>query len=314
MERVPKTITIALATYQGANYLEAQLQSIADQTYPHWRLLVSDDNSSDGTLDIVKAFAAAQPAGRVELIDGPQKGATANFLHLTRRVDGDWLAYCDQDDVWKPEKLAIAVNFLEGQTGPALYAARTTICDDDLNVIGPAPAYTRPLALRNALIQACTPGNTIVVNEAALDILKQGVDPALAADVVAHDWWAYQLLAAAGAAMWRDTAQVVFYRQHPRNVMGRNDTTKARAARLSMLMDGSFADWLQRNQRALEPMVQVMTPKNRQLLADFGTAISQNGPRAAARFLRMGLYRQTRSGTLAVMGAALAGRLKPPVA
>lgn len=311
MGQAMKTITIALATYQGARYLEAQLRSIEAQTYPHWSLLVSDDNSTDGTRDIVNVFAARYPEGRIKLIDGPGKGATANFLHLTRHADEGWMAYCDQDDVWKPEKLQIAVRFLENQTGPALYAARTTICDEALNIIRPAPAYTRPLTFRNALIQACTPGNTIVVNEKALATLKAGVGPALDANVVAHDWWAYQLLSSTGAVLWRDTQQVVFYRQHPRNVMGRNDTSKARAARLSMLMDGSFADWLQRNQRALEPVATLMTPESRQLLADFGSALQQSGPHAAAHFLRMGLYRQTRSGTLAIISAALAGRLKP---
>ena len=148
------------------------------------------------------------------------------------------------------------------------------------------------------------------MNSAALRLLQAAAPAADAANVVSHDWWAYQLLSAAGAAIKRDTAQVLLYRQHPDNVMGRNDTTRAKAARVSMLFDGSFAGWLARNQQALEPVAGLMLPENRALLQGFGQVILASGPKALRDMRAMGLYRQTRMGTAAVLAAALAGRLR----
>ncbi|AGT10133.1 glycosyltransferase [Paracoccus aminophilus] len=305
-------ITIALASYQGARFLREQLDSIAGQDHRNWNLLVSDDGSDDGTREIAESFLREGHGTGGRIIDGPKAGATHNFLALAQKADPDgWLAFSDQDDVWLPDKLSRAAAFLSAQSGPAIYAARTTICDEDLNVLSPAPAFMRPLTFRNALIQACLPGNTIVANSAALRLMQAAAPAAAAADVISHDWWAYQLLSGAGAAIRRDTAQVLLYRQHPENVMGRNDTAKAKAARLGMLTDGRYADWLARNQRALEGAEHLLTPENRILLRRFGKMLTQAGPAAMIEFLRMGLYRQSRPGTLAVWGTTALGRLRP---
>ncbi|RCW82054.1 glycosyl transferase family 2 [Paracoccus lutimaris] len=304
-------ITIAMASYNGARFIRPQLDSIARQTATGWRLVVSDDGSTDGTRQVVTDFARDCAPGQVELIDGPRQGATRNFLHLTRRADPNgWLAYSDQDDTWLPDRLARGIAFLSGLSGPAIYAARTTICDENLTPLTAAPAFPGPFTFRNALIQACLPGNTILANSAALALLQAAAAAAEAADIVSHDWWAYQVLSGAGAVIKRDTAQVLLYRQHPGNVMGRNDTARAKAARLSMLFDGSFAGWLARNQRALEPVADLMLPENQALLHRFGEVLSAPGPRALRAVLAMRLYRQTGMGTAAVLAATLAGRLR----
>lgn len=304
-------ITIAMATRQGERYLAEQLDSLARQSVMNWRLIVSDDASTDGTRQIVEQFADAHPERPVHLISGPEAGATANFLHLTMQITpGSWFAFCDQDDVWQPDKLALAAQFLREQSGPAVYAARTTICDENLNILTPAPAYSRPLTFRNALIQACMPGNTIVGNAQALQILQQAAPHGRAAGVISHDWWVYQVMSGAGATLMRDKAQVLLYRQHQKNVMGRNDTMRAQAARITMLTDGRFAGWLAGNLKALKPVSGLLTPENRQLLDRFAKALSSRGPTTLAEFLRMGLYRQTKAGTVALMAAALAGRLQ----
>ncbi|MDT1060359.1 glycosyltransferase [Paracoccus sp. CPCC 101403] len=303
-------ITIVLASFNGARFLPAQLDSILSQTLTNWRLIVSDDGSQDGTQAVIADYAG-RADGRITLIEGPGRGATANFLHLIRKADpAGWIAFCDQDDVWKRDKLARAAEFLTGQDGPAVYAARTTVCDEQLQELAPAPHFPGPFGFPNALIQACLPGNTTVANAAALTILQHGAAAADAAGIISHDWWNYLLLSGAGARIHRDAAQVLLYRQHPRNVMGRNDTARARAARASMLFDGSFANWLRRNHSALLPAKDLLTPENRQLLDRFGAFLDAPGYRALAQMRSMGLYRQTRAGTAAVMAAALAGRLR----
>lgn len=304
-------ITIVMATYNGAPYLAAQLDSILAQDCGNWQLLVSDDGSTDATRQILDRYAQGPMAGRLQVVEGPRKGATANFLQLIGQVPrAGWIAFCDQDDVWQPGKLTRASAWLQRQDGPAVYAARTMICDQNLRVLNPAPHFQGPFGFRNALIQACLPGNTTVANAAALALLAQGAPAAGRAGIVGHDWWVYQLLSGAGATIMRDRQPALLYRQHPRNVMGRNDTTSARAARASMLFDGTFAGWLSQNQQALEAASPLLTPENQALLKGFGELLHMPGPKAFVRLMKLGLYRQTRPATQAVRLAALAGRLR----
>ncbi len=309
--RVPPPITIVMATYNGARYLPAQLDSIVAQSWRDWRLLVSDDGSGDGTAEIVADYAQTRCPGRIQVVRGPGRGATANFLSLIARADpAGWIAFADQDDIWKPDKLARAADWLSAQDGPAVYAARTTICDEQIRALAPAPHFPGPFGFRNALIQACLPGNTTVANASALALLQSAAPAAYAAGVVSHDWWVYQLLSGAGARIRRDPAQVLLYRQHPGNVMGRNDTATARAARISMLFDGSFASWLASNQIALEAAKASLLPENRRILDRFGAMLEAAGPSALCHMLALRLYRQSTAGTLAVQAAALAGKLR----
>lgn len=308
-------ITVLLATRNGAAHLAEQLASLEAQSHRDWRLLVSDDGSTDATREIVAGFAAARPGREVRLIDGPRAGATRNFLHLVRAAPPeDWLAYCDQDDIWLPDRLARGLARIGPESGlgdgPAVTASRTIICAEDMTQITPAPLYTREPGFLNALVQACLPGNTTLMNPAAAAVLRQSADAAADAGVVSHDWWTYLLLSGIGARIVRDPATTVLYRQHRGNEMGRNDTPRARIARLVMLGACDYWRWLHRNRRALETCAALLTPQARDQLARFGAAIDAPGPQAARLLARLGVYRQTRAGQAALLLAAAAGRLR----
>lgn len=306
-------VVILLASYDGAAYLPAQLDSIAAQSFPNWSLLISDDGSTDGTRDIAAGFAASRPPGQVRVIDGPRQGATQNFLHLIEATQaGTALAFCDQDDVWHVDKLARAMAALSGHDGPAHYAARTIICDENLAPLTESRHFNRPFGFRNALVQACMAGNTSVFNPAAADLLKRGAAAARAAQIESHDWWAYQLTAGAGAKILRDPDPVLLYRQHGRSEMGRNDTLPAMTKRVGQLFEGSYGAWLGRNCEALERAAHLLTSENAAILSEFRRSLHQPGPLAATTFRRLGLYRHTRAGTLALYSAAALGRLRQP--
>ncbi|MBU3031184.1 glycosyltransferase [Paracoccus marinaquae] len=304
-------VTILLASYQGARFIQAQLDSIAGQTHPDWRLLVSDDGSRDGTREIVTEFAARQPPDRVRLIEGPAEGATRNFLHLIGQAPaGQMLAFCDQDDMWFPEKLARAVAALEGIEGPAHYAARTIIARHDLKPAGESRRFQRPFGFRNALVQACMAGNTSVFNAPAAALLQAAVPAARAAGIESHDWWAYQLTSGAGARLVHDPRPALMYRQHDESEMGRNDTPGAMARRLGQLFAGDYGAWLGANIRALSPVTDLLTPENLAILQGFEAALHLSPPLAAKRMHGLGLYRHTRAGTAALYLAAATGRLR----
>lgn len=104
MERL--RISVLLATCNGERYLREQLQSIATQTRLPDELILGDDLSSDSTLDIAEEFSTNAPFPVVVSQNFMRLGYKQNFSNLATRASGDILVFCDQDDIWNPQKLA----------------------------------------------------------------------------------------------------------------------------------------------------------------------------------------------------------------
>ncbi len=99
------TIAVALATYNGERFLQEQLDSLASQSRLPDQLVIRDDGSTDTTLDIIEAFKRTAPFP-VEVLPGGEKlGPTMNFLTAAQACSADYVAFCDQDDIWLPTKL-----------------------------------------------------------------------------------------------------------------------------------------------------------------------------------------------------------------
>lgn len=212
---------ILLATYNGRAFLGEQLRSLTEQTDPNWMLVVRDDCSTDGTPEVVDAFATScRPGQVVRLRSGSQRlGPTGNFIALLREAPpGSQYAFCDQDDVWLPDKLARASRMLayRNREIPALYCARQIIVDRELRELGLSPDVPRPPSLRNALVQNIATGCTIVMNEAARRAVLAVSPPSESF----HDWWCYLVTSATGGQVSFDAFPVVHYRQHGANVVG----------------------------------------------------------------------------------------------
>lgn len=306
-------IYIGLALYQGGRHVEAQLDSIAAQSFRDWRLVVSDDGSRDDGPDRVRRFATDFAPGQVTLVDGPRAGSTQNFLSLIGHVQtGEHMAFADQDDIWNPDKLEIGLAALDARPDAGLYSARTTICDEALNPLTGSQRFAGPFEFPNALVQAVTGGNTCLLTPDAAQLARRAADAAAAAGIEAHDWWLYQLVSGAGMAVLRDDTEVLLYRQHAGNLKGRNDTFAAMRARVGQLFDGDFGGWLRANNAALSAVKDMLSNENREILARFDRALSRPGWQMAAEFARLGIRRQTATGTAALYAAALSGRLRRP--
>jgi hypothetical protein len=101
----PPTISIAMATYNGARFIPEQLQSLAGQELLPTELVVTDDGSTDGTPDLIEAFGASSPF-RVRVHRNPERlGVLRNFEKALSLCSGDIIFLSDQDDVWLPEKI-----------------------------------------------------------------------------------------------------------------------------------------------------------------------------------------------------------------
>ncbi len=308
MRETDAHVAILLATHDGARYIDEQLASVAAQSHRNWSLWISDDGSSDTTVDRIVAFRRAHPDCVMHLRRGPQRGATANFLSLLCDpvVHADYVAFCDQDDVWLPGKLARALDMIAACDGPALYGARTILTDGQLRVTGLSPDFRKPPCFSNALVQNLAGGNTLVMNAAARDLIMragQQVAP------VCHDWWAYQIVTGAGGRFVFDRRPALLYRQHGGNLIGANSGTRARLSRLRALWRGVFRDWNGRNLVALRASAQLLRDDHRETLARFEALRRTTGPRALGLLAGTGLTRQTRAGGLALRLAAVTGRL-----
>lgn len=303
-------VAILLCTYQGEKYLAAQLDSFAAQTYPSWKLWVSDDGSTDATLDQLRAFAERHQPGQVTLQAGPRKGFVKNFMSLICEptLHADYYALSDQDDIWHPDKLERAVKWLRDvpQGQPALYCTRTELIDGAGQPIGFSPLFTRPPAFANALMQNVAGGNTMVMNNAARDLLVEaGAD----IDVVAHDWWIYIVVSACGGRVHYDSEPSLRYRQHGDNLIGANAGLSARLLRIKMLFEGHLKMWTDQHIQALSPLLPKLTPANLAIYDRFISARQRSLLPRVVGIKCSGVYRQTLLGNLGLLAAALTNRI-----
>ena len=270
-------IDILLATYNGARYLAPQLDSLLGQTHQHFRLLVSDDGSTDATLDILRGYRAAF-GERLILLPNPSPGAgvVRNFERLMQAslADGQaqWAASCDQDDVWLPDKLATQwaeMQRIEVQAGtqtPCLVHGDLTVVNERLEVISPSfAAYQRTdpaaaTALSLLSVNQVT-GCAMMVNRALLRMALP-VPP----EAIMHDWWC-ALISGSGRRSYLP-APLLLYRQHGANqVCARDRGLRSRLLRLGR--DGAgVARRVQRLGRDTQAQAQALQQRLRALGLD----------------------------------------------
>ena len=304
-------VAILLGLFNGAGFLGDQLESLARQTHRNWTLHIRDDGSRDDSVGIARRFAATMPGRDIRIDLGAHRGFARNFLTLLASVppDADAAAFCDQDDVWLPGKLDHALACLSdvpaGQ--PALYCGRTIITDRALTPIGTSPVFSRPPSFRNALVQNIAGGNTMVLNRAALEIVR--IAAAYRGPVPAHDWWCYQLVTGAGGTVIYDRDPQVLYRQHGTNLIGANTGTMARLRRLAAIPSGQLSRWSDQNLAALGAAAPLLTEENQRILDAFRDLRALNPAGRLKNLGRAGLHRQTRGGNAALWMAAALGKI-----
>ncbi|WP_181699024.1 glycosyltransferase [Chthonobacter albigriseus] len=246
------TISVAMATFNGARFIDEQLDSLARQTLPPDELVVSDDGSTDDTLAIVQAFAA-RAAFPVRVVHNERRlGFADNFLGAFARCSGDVIALCDQDDVWLPHKLErLNAAFADPAVAGVVHAA--TVVDASLHPLpgrrlGPTDdARYSPLARDPFDIDF---GFSTAIRRTVLTL----IDPARRPgdlfpeyNVMAHDQWTRFLADAFGFTV-AIAEPLALYRQHGSNVVG---APAAGAAAIEALRNSAAAgadryDWLRR--------------------------------------------------------------------
>lgn len=216
--------TVLLSTYNGEQYLREQLDSVFAQEGVDIQLLVRDDGSKDHTIDILHEYKERGYA--VTVLSERNCGAEMSFHRLCQyaheNVKTDYYAFCDQDDVWKTDKLQVAVKRLVSfdASEPCLYFSNLLMVDSNLQPIHPLFAEGEVvISKRMALIQVFTYGCTCVFNHRALeDYCQAGFSKELA-----HDNWIYILCMYLGHVVYDEDSRIL-YRQHGTNLSGEKVT------------------------------------------------------------------------------------------
>lgn len=233
-------ITILLATYNGEKYLREQLESLLDQTYANWHLIVRDDNSTDNTPAILEQYQQLYPE-KITILpnNGVNLGSVLNFnALLTFAQDSQYIMFCDQDDKWKKNKIEATFSKLReleqqyGKACPLLVYTNFQYVDESMQVIEAKKDFEinriKHFGFSHLLAHNPVYGCTTIINRALAD--KVGSIPA---DAENHDYW-IALVAAAFGKLYYLPERTILYRQHSRNVSGNfdNNTLRKRFQRI----------------------------------------------------------------------------------
>jgi glycosyltransferase involved in cell wall biosynthesis len=269
-------IDILLATYNGARFLEAQIESLLRQEDVPFRILVRDDGSTDGTLAIIDGYRRTKPDRFLVLnSSGKNLGAAGNFAALLAHSNAPHVALSDQDDVWVPHKLRVLSGTLRemenrhGPETPLLVCSDLYVVDEDLRMRHPSywryaglnPSHT---SLSRLLIRNPAAGCASLFNRALAQLSLP-----LPREALVHDHW-LTLVAAAAGHIGIIREPLVYYRQHSVNIIGaRPYDWRAVVRRLR-----SGANWdigaLQKQAAALlERCQSILAPKDQALIEDF---------------------------------------------
>lgn len=222
------TVEILLAAYNGERFLREQLDSLLAQTWGAWHLTVSDDGSSDGTPAILDGYAAQYP-DRIRRVrhEGRFGNARDHFFWLMKECEASYMMFCDQDDVWHPDKVEKTMRALlaaEAEAGadvPLLVFTDLTPTDEKLRPIASSLMKMQkqnPTATdyRNILFQNIVTGCTSALNRPLARLAEQCTTPK---ETIMHDWW-LALVAGRFGRMVYIGDSTMFYRQHRENSVG----------------------------------------------------------------------------------------------
>jgi rhamnosyltransferase len=235
-------VRVLLATHNGEAWLEQQLQTIADQQDVRVSIVASDDASTDATTEILRSWS-----NRFDLLVLPPLGrrlgnANRNFMRLIADApldDADFIAFADQDDIWKPAKLARAITCLD-QHRAAAYSSNVTAFWPD----GRERHVRKSHAQRSHdyLFGSPGPGCTYVLRRPTHDALRTWVRDRYEAmqQVWVHDWLIYAFVRSRNLSWHIDDDTHMLYRQHGGNEFGANAGWQAALKRWQHVRSGLY--------------------------------------------------------------------------
>nr|WP_240155062.1 glycosyltransferase family 2 protein [Chitinophaga sp. Cy-1792] len=216
-----------MATYNGEKYISEQIQSIINQDYPEWHILVRDDGSKDRTVEIVRGFIKKYP-GKISLVEDNERGlgSSGNFYRLMQHAKAPYIMLSDQDDVWMNDKITVTMNKLAemeqhfGNNIPLLVFTDLSVVNNSLTVINPsfwkAQALDPEICRKTykTVAQSTITGCTVMINKKALEYIFP-----VPIQSMQHDHWMGIVIGYHGKTDYINRP-TIYYRQHQHNDVG----------------------------------------------------------------------------------------------
>lgn len=178
------TVNIILATYNGSKHIRKQLDSLLEQTYPNITIYIRDDGSTDDTVRIVEEYIAANTTSKKIVLlgqEGGNLGCPGSFYRILEECGAaDYYAFCDQDDIWYPDKIKWAVARLDKEAKketPCVYFSAYEYYTEDGKFLRHSPPQKKRIGLTDVLYYTPASGFVLVFNEAARQELILRVNP-----------------------------------------------------------------------------------------------------------------------------------------
>jgi len=236
-----KKIAILLASYNGIKYIKEQIDSILNQIEVKVTIFISDDSSTDKTLDYLQNIYKDEK--RLIYLESNRKfaGAAKNFYRLIKDVDFsdfDYISLSDQDDIWYKNKLIQAIKIIEEKQIDAYSSSVLAFWRDSRKIV---LEKAQPQTKYDHLFEAAGPGCTYVFNQKLANNLKEFIikNWKQINQVDSHDWFIYAYSRENNYKWYIDKKVSIQYRQHSSNQIGANYGLKAKTRRLELI----FFSW-----------------------------------------------------------------------
>ena len=216
MNKGLERVTVLLATYNGEEFIKQQLESLASQEGVLIEVHANDDGSKDGTIEILEQW---RRKGLIKSISTSNRiGATPAFLNLLKKCSSsDYVAFCDQDDVWGSRKLITLLPLVKSEE-PRLAICGREFIDEGGNKSPHREKTSVIPSFTNALVENIAPGNCSLINASAVELLNSFENPR----VSHYDSWVYLNVVAYGRCTVI-AEKLVSYRIHKGNLVGLRD-------------------------------------------------------------------------------------------
>ena len=220
-------ISVAMCTYNGAEFLPAQLESIAQQTRPPDEIIVCDDASTDDTRAVLQSLARSSPVPVSLYFSDENAGSVKNFERAIGLCTGDVIALSDQDDVWRAGKLQHIQQSFDSNPTAGLVFSDAEIVDKNLNALGKRmwdevgfDAHKQKLIRSGRSLEVLIYGWTVTGATMAFrsNFMKLAL-PVPTNIAMIHDGWIALAIAAVADVAFIDEP-LVQYRQHERQQIG----------------------------------------------------------------------------------------------
>lgn len=238
----PKKVAVLLAAYNGEKYIKEQIKSIINQADVKISLYISIDISNDRTLEICKNLQAFNK--NIFIInEGKERFGSAgkNFYFLLENVDFndfDFVALSDQDDIWKPSKIAHGVNILEEENSSG-YSSDVECFWDDGSKKNIIIKKSYPQKKYDYYFEPAGPGCTYILKRNLAIAIKENIIKSSELPFH-HDWFIYAYARTYHYKWHIDSTTLILYRQHCNNQIGANTGISQKIKRIRILKEGKF--------------------------------------------------------------------------